>query len=40
MIAYLKEDKTESLEERWMKEKVRNYSQFIGHPITLDSEKE
>jgi HSP90 family molecular chaperone len=23
-----------------MKEKVRNYSQFIGHPITLDSEKE
>ena len=40
VILHLKEDETEYLEERWVKEVVKKHSQFIGYPIKLYLEKE
>merc|ERR1712071_724649 len=37
---YLKEDQTEYLEERRVREIVKKHSQFIGYPIRLLVEKE
>ncbi|KAL0596585.1 putative heat shock protein HSP 90-beta-3 [Plecturocebus cupreus] len=40
VILHLKEDQTEYLEERRVKEVVKKHSQFIGHSITLYLQKE
>jgi molecular chaperone HtpG len=40
VILHLREDHTEYLEERQVKEVVKKHSQFMGYPITLYLEKE
>merc|ERR1712240_752865 len=39
IICYLKEDQTEFLEERRLKDLVKKHSEFIGFPIELYVEK-
>lgn len=40
VILHLKEDQTEYLEERRVKDIVKKHSQFIGYPIKLQLQKE
>merc|ERR1712017_57004 len=39
IICYLKEDQSEFLEERRLKDLVKKHSEFIGYPIELYTEK-
>ena len=39
MVLHLKEDQLEPLEEKWIKDLVKEHTEFISHPISLWTEK-